>query len=213
MTGLDGIAITDHDAIGASLRAAELAPAYGLVALPGVEVSTADGHLLALGVEQRPVPYRPLAETVARVRTLGGVPVVPHPFQLSRHSVGRRNVADLEDSVGMEVYNAWSLLDVRNRRARQFATERGYPLLGGSDAHVPAVVGRAYTEVVVEIDAASTNAVDRETFLDAILVGETRSRGVRMPMRRYVRKYAESVRRKTNSALGALVGSRRGRRA
>jgi predicted metal-dependent phosphoesterase TrpH len=51
---LDGVVITDHDEIGESKRAAELAPEYGLVGIPGVEVSTAVGHLLAIGVEERP---------------------------------------------------------------------------------------------------------------------------------------------------------------
>lgn len=36
--GLDGIVVTDHDRIDASVRAADLAPSYGLVGLPGVEV-------------------------------------------------------------------------------------------------------------------------------------------------------------------------------
>jgi hypothetical protein len=47
--GLDGIVVTDHDTIAESLRAAELAPEYGLIGIPGVEVSTAAGHLLAIG--------------------------------------------------------------------------------------------------------------------------------------------------------------------
>ena len=38
--GLDAIVITDHDVIHESVRAAELAPKYGLVGIPGVEVST-----------------------------------------------------------------------------------------------------------------------------------------------------------------------------
>jgi len=36
--GLDGVIITDHDEIGESLRAAEIASEYGLVGVPGVEV-------------------------------------------------------------------------------------------------------------------------------------------------------------------------------
>lgn len=50
--GLDAIAITDHDVIEASLRAVDLAPEYGLVAIPGIEVSSEAGHVLALGVDE-----------------------------------------------------------------------------------------------------------------------------------------------------------------
>ena len=88
--GLDGVVVTDHDSIHESRRAAALAADYGLVGLPGVEVSTADGHLLALGVVERPSRGEPLAETVSRVHELGGVAVVPHPFQRSRHGVASR---------------------------------------------------------------------------------------------------------------------------
>jgi predicted metal-dependent phosphoesterase TrpH len=89
--GLDALAITDHDTIERSLRAVELAPTYGLVAIPGIEVSTADGHLLALGVEEALEPGRPLRETAAEVRSRGGATVVPHPFQRTRHGAsGRR---------------------------------------------------------------------------------------------------------------------------
>jgi predicted metal-dependent phosphoesterase TrpH len=85
--GLDGVVVTDHDTIHASLDAVERAPAYGLLALPGVEVSTADGHLLAIGVEERPRAGDPLRATVDAVHDAGGVAVVPHPFQRSRHGV------------------------------------------------------------------------------------------------------------------------------
>ncbi|MUW15067.1 histidinol-phosphatase, partial [Halorubrum sp. CBA1125] len=90
--GLDGVVITDHDVIGESKRAAEMAAEYGLIGIPGVEVSTADGHLLALGVERMPPRRRPYAETVAWIHERGGVAVVPHPFQRSRHGVRQQNI-------------------------------------------------------------------------------------------------------------------------
>ncbi|WP_224449121.1 PHP-associated domain-containing protein [Haloprofundus salilacus] len=88
--GLDAVVITDHDAIEESLRAADLAPLYGLVGIPGVEVSTAEGHLLAIGVEEMPPTRRPYGETIEWVHDHGGVAIVPHPFQRSRHGVRRR---------------------------------------------------------------------------------------------------------------------------
>jgi len=50
--GLDAIAVTDHDEIDASLEAAELAPDYGLVGIPGMEISSKAGHILGLGLEK-----------------------------------------------------------------------------------------------------------------------------------------------------------------
>lgn len=90
--GLDAVVITDHDVIGESKRAAELAPEYGLIGIPGVEVSTAHGHLLAVGVERMPPRRQPYDETIEWIHDRGGVAIVPHPFQRSRHGVRQRNI-------------------------------------------------------------------------------------------------------------------------
>jgi len=141
---LDGVVITDHDTIEESRRAAALAPEYGLVGIPGVEVSTRAGHLLAIGVDERPPRGRPLAETVDTVRALGGAAVVPHPFQRSRHGVRKGHLTECD---GIEVYNSMLFTGYRNRRAHAFARKRRYPKVGASDAHLIPYVGRAYTEV------------------------------------------------------------------
>ncbi|MFC6754064.1 CehA/McbA family metallohydrolase [Halorubrum tibetense] len=100
--GLDAVVITDHDTMGESLRAAALAPEYGLIGIPGVEVSTAHGHLLAIGVDRMPPRRESYADTVAWIREHGGVAIVPHPFQRSRHGVRRRDIPVPEPSVNTE---------------------------------------------------------------------------------------------------------------
>ncbi|MWG35803.1 CehA/McbA family metallohydrolase [Halomarina oriensis] len=192
--GLDGIVVTDHDTIEASLRAADLAPEYGLVGIPGVEVSTAQGHLLAIGVEERPPPRRSLDETVDVVREMGGVAVVPHPFQRTRHGVRRRFI---EDCDAVEVYNAWVFTGYRNRRARRFAARHDFTPVAASDAHRAPFIGRAYTEVTVE-DADSTAAVDESDVLDALDDGATATRGRRQPLHRSAAHYLTGAARKAN---------------
>lgn len=56
--GLDGFVVTDHDRIERSRRAATRASDFGLIGITGVEVSTMEGHLLAIGVTSRPTPGR-----------------------------------------------------------------------------------------------------------------------------------------------------------
>jgi len=201
--GLDGIVVTDHDAIDASLHAAELAPDYGLLGIPGVEVSTAAGHLLALGVEECPASGRPLDETVDEVEALGGAAVVPHPFQRSRHGVPKRVILDCD---GVETLNACSVLDVRNEQARRFATERGYPRFGGSDAHVASEVGRAYTEVAFPGPVDDPATVDAAAVLATLRRGETRAGGRRSRRSRSIRKYAWNARVKSVSIAKSPVG-------
>ena len=192
--GLDGLVVTDHDEIDQSLRAVELAPEYGLFALPGVEVSTRHGHLLAIGVESAPTPDLPVTRTVRRVRNAGGVTVVPHPFQRSRHGVPRRAIGDCD---GIETLNACSVLNVRNEQARRFAARHDYPRFGGSDAHVASEVGRAYTEVALDELVKDPTSVDPDAVLAAIRHGDTRACGTRSRRRRSIRKYARNARVKS----------------
>ncbi|MFB6164968.1 MAG: CehA/McbA family metallohydrolase [Haloarculaceae archaeon] len=196
--GLDAVAVTDHDAIEHSLRAVELAPEYGLLAIPGVEVSTAAGHLLAVGVEECPAPGRPLVETVETVRAAGGVAVVAHPFQVLRHGIRRRRIGYAD---AIEVFNALTITGVQNRRAQRFAAARGYPMLGGSDAHAAAMVGRTYTEVDVDADASDPTELDPASVLDAIRDGATVVEGERTPIGHYVRKFTTNVEYRTGAAI------------
>ncbi len=204
--GLDAIAITDHDVIHASLEAVDRATEYGIVAIPGVEVSTRHGHLLALGVEELPPVGAPFGETVETVQAMGGIAVVPHPFQRSRHGVARRRITDCD---AVEVYNPWLFTGYRNRRARAFAARNGYPGVAGSDAHRLMSVGRAHTEL--RLDGAYPDADD---IVAAIRDGATAVHGRRAPLHRSaghyvrgaVRKTAYIARRAPGSVVGTLLG-------
>ncbi len=186
--GLDAVAVTDHDEIEQSLEVAERASEYGLVGVPGVEVSTADGHLLAIGVEELPQAGEPVADTVERVRELGGAAVVPHPFQRLRHGVGA-----VHDCDGIEVYNSRLLTGIANRRARRFARRNDLPELAGSDAHIAEMVGRAYTLVDGEASA--------EGIVDAVKDGRTETRGRRTPLTLSLRQFAARAPGRVRNAL------------
>ncbi len=192
--GLDAVAITDHDTVEGAVRARELAADRELTVVPGVEVSTGAGHLLALGVETAPPPGRPLPDTVARVRELGGVAVIPHPFQLTRHGVGRRHLGEPD---ALETLNAMAVTGLQNLRARAAARKRGLPGIGASDAHAARQVGRAYT--AVEVDGPAT--VDR--LLDAVREGAVGAAGDTAPGRWYVGKLLRSAGART-AALSPL---------
>ncbi|WP_336001025.1 PHP domain-containing protein [Halorientalis halophila] len=185
---LDAVAITDHDTTLAAREALEQQDRYDVTVVPGVEISTADGHLLALGVVDRPPIGRSLADTVRWVRTEGGVAVVPHPFQVSRYGVRKR---DLVPCDGIEVFNAWSMAGIQNRRAEAFASEREYTALGGSDAHDSTMIGQGYTEVDVTLpDGDLTPA----RILAGIRAGRTRAVGNTTSKTKYLSKYTRTVR-------------------
>lgn len=201
--GLDAVVITDHDVCAESLRAAEIAAEYGLIGIPGVEVSTAHGHLLAIGVESMPPHRVPYDETVEWIHDHGGVAIVPHPFQRSRHGVRRRDIPPGSDADGrstgvdaIEVFNAWLFTGYRNRKARRFAGEHALPGVAASDAHTLEYVGRAFTEVEID-DAGSIDAVEPADVLDAIREGTTSVSGKRAPVPMAARHYAIAAGRKS----------------
>ncbi|MHC3438385.1 PHP domain-containing protein [Natrialbaceae archaeon A-gly3] len=197
--GLDAIAITDHDEIDASLEAIDLAPSYDVVAIPGIEISSRAGHVLGLGVEQAIPPGLPYEETLARIRELGGLAIVPHPFQESRHGVMdniRRE--DLAKADAIEVYNSRLLTGRANRQAERFARARGLPMTAGSDAHISEMVGQAVTRVGA--DETTPDAI-----LEAIAAGKTTVEGKRTPWHISFRQAAGGAKRRVKSRVSEIL--------
>ncbi|WP_254841400.1 PHP domain-containing protein [Natronomonas marina] len=193
--GLDALAVTDHDEIEASLSAAAAAREYGLVGIPGMEVSSAAGHVLALGVEELVPAGLPFDETLEYIRDLGGIAVVPHPFQSSRHGVAAHVTREqLASADAIEVYNSRLLTGRANRQAERFAETHGLPKTAGSDAHIAEMVGQAVTEV----DAYHRSA---EGILDAVQEGRTTVVGKRTPWFISVQQFGGGVTRRLRSML------------
>jgi hypothetical protein len=197
--GLDGLAVTDHDEIEASLDAAARAPEFGLVGIPGMEVTSDAGHVLALGVEELVPEGLTFQATLDRIHDLGGIAVVPHPFQESRSGV-LANISreELTTADAIEVYNSRLLTGRANRQAEQFARENDMPMTAGSDAHISEMVGRATT--TVGTDERSADAI-----LEAIADGRTTVEGRRTPWRISFRQAAGGVKRRVAARVRSLL--------
>jgi hypothetical protein len=137
--------------IAGALQARQLAHDFGVEVIVGEEVSTADGHVLALFIEDVLPPGRPAAETIAAVHGQGGLCVAPHPYDWAVVSLGRfgfreRCFADWRFDA-IEAFNA-SLTWPRsgaNKQAQHVALELELPAVGGSDAHSLATIGTGVT--------------------------------------------------------------------
>jgi len=196
--GLDALAVTDHDEIDASIEAAEQAADHGLIGIVGMEVSSAAGHILAFGIEELIPPGLGYDETLERIHDQGGIAVIPHPFQKSRHGVAPHVTEDqLASADAIEVYNSRLFTGRSNRQAERFAIERGLPMTAGSDAHISELVGQAITEV---------GADDRtpEAILEAIRHGRTSVIGQRTPWRVSLRQFGGGAKRRVQRALSEL---------
>jgi predicted metal-dependent phosphoesterase TrpH len=166
-TSLTMVAITDHDEIRGALEAMELAPNYGIDVVPGMEITTAEGHLLALYIDS-PVPsHRPLMETLLRVGEQGGICIAAHPMALGLSSLNARSIlAALDDPdaarvlVGIESFNAGIVIKRSNRKAHQLASRLHLAQVGGSDAHVSWMIGSGATWFPGSAPADLRNALE-----------------------------------------------------
>jgi predicted metal-dependent phosphoesterase TrpH len=150
--GLDVIAITDHDEVRGALEAIDLAPAYGVGVVPGCEISTLQGHLIALFVRKRTTRFLTLAETLRWVADQGGLCVAVHPGGQYDYSLAaellRRMLEDPEIArvlVGIEAFNAGLLHPHDNWGAQALARELSIARVGGSDAHILRSIGTGLT--------------------------------------------------------------------
>lgn len=153
-TDLDVIAITDHNTIAG----AEVAYDYWrkhqhdfreIEIIKGVEVSSAEGHILGLFLQEDIPMNLSAADTVDAIHEQGGLAIAAHPFThllpfTDFHGVGRRiahlplDGVEARSSVPTELYANWMTL-LYNRWHAQHAT------LGSSDAHYLTMVGKTYT--------------------------------------------------------------------
>jgi predicted metal-dependent phosphoesterase TrpH len=152
-TDLDVIAITDHDEIRGALEARELAGKYAIEVVPGIEVTSRDGHILALWVERNIPAGLSALETIRRIGDQGGVAIAAHPMArgtgaLSAETI--RRVLDIPDLarilLGIETFNAGLLYYRRsNRLAKQLAQTLPIAQTANSDAHTPWMIGAGRT--------------------------------------------------------------------
>ena len=167
-TGLDVIAVTDHDTIEGALRAADRAAARkGIEVVIGEEVSSRDGHIVGLFLERRIRPGMSAAATVHAIHDQGGLAVAVHPFWRTQrrvrggpvHGVGWLAAELAFDAI--EVENATPGFYFFNQLARRMNMGVGAAELGGSDAHILDAVGRAHTEFHGRTAKALRTAIEK----------------------------------------------------
>jgi predicted metal-dependent phosphoesterase TrpH len=142
--GLDRIALTDHNTAEGALQLARLAPELVIVA---EEVRTTEGEVVGLFITETIPPRLSAEETFGRIREMGGLTYVVHPFDRQRASWSPARLAELADSLDIvEVYNPWAEAGA-NQAAADFARELGKATAVGSDAHGLAELGRSWMEM------------------------------------------------------------------
>jgi len=144
--GLDGIAITDHNSLQSFFVASKLAEDLGLdlIIVPGAEISTSEGHLIALGTLNLVPSGLSAVDTIEHAHDNGGIAVAPHPYAFFRQGIRNLQAKRLD---AVETYNSKHLFGFSNYLANRSARKLNLGVTGGSDSHKVETIGFGYTEV------------------------------------------------------------------
>lgn len=141
--GLNGMSITDHNTLEGSIKALKLADKDFCV-IPGMEISTADGHVLALNINEVIPKSLSAEDTIDRIIDQGGTPIIPHLFR-NMSGIKVNNLKKIITKLdAIEVFNSCSLPQT-NLKTLTIAKKYNLGGTGGSDSHIPEYVGNAYT--------------------------------------------------------------------
>jgi predicted metal-dependent phosphoesterase TrpH len=147
MKGLDFIAIADHNRFHTHKG--------DIITIPAEEVSSKDGHVLALFIDREIPSSLSQEETVELIHEGNGIAVVAHPFRLINGV--RSSFRNIYDAI--ETKNGRCMSGC-NEKASMLARSLGKPMTAGSDAHFYDEIGRTYIK---------TAAADVEDIRKAIL--------------------------------------------
>jgi predicted metal-dependent phosphoesterase TrpH len=149
--GLDVIAVTDHDTMVGYHVARDYLDSMpefqnDLEIIAGEEISTLDGHVLGLWLDQDIPPGMSAEETVAAIHEQGGVAVAAHPFTMWLRFIGLKGVgrliSDLPfDAVEIRNSNPSEIGGNTWTRIHNRVLGRRLPEVGGSDCHFLSVLG------------------------------------------------------------------------
>ncbi len=157
-TDLDIVAITDHDTIEGALLAQKIAKEkkLGFEIVVGEEVSTKQGHILALYLDSPVKPGMSVKETLDQIHKQDGIAIAPHPFGYTRlqnpnmavmNGIGLKSLVETKkDLDAIEVVNGTPTLTDENIKAKLVnSTILFCGETGSSDAHILDAIGKGYT--------------------------------------------------------------------
>ncbi len=148
-SGLDRIALTDHNTVEGALELARIAPQLAIV---GEEAKTREGEVIGLFITRRLPPYLRPEEAMDLVHEMGGLTYVPHPFDRNRSHFRAERMVELADRIDIiEVYNPWCE-SAANAAAARLAEDLDKVTATGSDAHSTDELGRTWMEMDDYVD-------------------------------------------------------------
>lgn len=142
--GLNAVAVTDHNQLEGAYK---IAKETDFLIIPGMEVSSGDGHIVALNVQELIPKGLSAPETVEQIHKAGGVAIACHPYVYFKGCL-RAKICSTFDAI--EVINARAFPFKRSiTKAEETAKNLGLSRVAGTDAHYGPQIGYAYTDIEV----------------------------------------------------------------
>jgi predicted metal-dependent phosphoesterase TrpH len=168
--GLNAVAVTDHNFL---VGAYKIAKETDFLIIPGMEVSSADGHIVALNVHELIPRGLSAVDTVELIHKAGGVAIACHPYVYFKGCL-QGNVCEAFDAI--EVINARAFPFKNSVEKAEEAAERlKLSRVAGTDAHYGPQIGYAYTEI--EVSEPTVEAIAK-----AIIDGNCSAHGQQVPV-------------------------------
>jgi hypothetical protein len=177
---LDGICLTEHNALWPEDEVRYLSEKYDFLLLRGMEVTTNYGHILVFGLkEYHPGSYF-IENLIHSVREAGGLMFLSHPFRqpgylemgygksklsLTPEVACQRPIFKIVD--GIEVFNKRNP-EEEDRLTIEVGKRLSLPIVGGSDAHLHQEIGAGVTIFYTDIK-------DERDFLRQLKTGNYRA--------------------------------------
>ena len=173
---LDGFAITDHNTLKAYKILKKKNFNKGLTIIPGMEIETHIGEIIALFIdEETKFENNNFLNVVEKVKENNGLVIIPHPFDFLRNSTLKLNL--INDRIinryinGIEIINSRIIFKKCIKKAQKFNEKYKLFETGGSDAHSNEEIGKGYT-LIRDVDNSF------ESIRKNLLANKSRSMGV-----------------------------------
>ena len=145
-TGVNCIAIADHDSIEGALKMQNLAPFPVIIA---EEILTPHGEIMGMFLKESVPSGLPIEQAISRIKAQGALVCLPHPFDTLRGlRLNNKRLESLVEQIDIiEVFNARSPLFRCSTKSRAFAKKYDILETAGSDAHTANEIGNTYVEM------------------------------------------------------------------
>ncbi len=182
--GLNAVAVTDHNELDGAYK---IAKETDFLIIPGMEVSSSDGHIVALNVSELIPRGLNARETVLRIHKAGGIAIACHPYVYFKGCL-KGNVCETFDAI--EIINARAFPFKRSvKKATETANRLNLSRVAGTDAHYGPQIGYGFT--VIDVEEATVEAITK-----GIVEGHSQAFGQAVPLTLNLMQEFERVKRK-----------------